>query len=224
MKKDYLKKGFTLVELIVVISIIALFSSVVLAGVTGLRARAQEATIKAELKNIESQAAITFNNTGDYSTTFDAVSPMIERIKEVGGTSTFFTLGKEQPGVSNSYDHYSVSARLNSDPTRIWSVSDQSVNLSWGTADEPGLYFWTDANAACANAGGRLPTIEELKSLCEMSNGLSAVPGFDVESYPYWSSTKYNSTTHFYLYPGSLCNTAYNEPVDSDILLTRCVR
>ena len=74
MKKHHYDQGFTLIELMVVISIIALFSSIAFASLTNVRARAQEATIKSNLKSIKSQAELSFNNTGDYSTTPSAVA------------------------------------------------------------------------------------------------------------------------------------------------------
>ena len=124
----YAKKSFTLIELLVVISIIALFSSVVLAGVSTLRARAQEATIKANLKSLKSQAEIVFNNVGNYSTASSAVDPMIKGINKSGGTATFYS--------SYPWDHYAVSAIHNSDPTKNWSVSDTGgAVVVWDSTD-----------------------------------------------------------------------------------------
>ncbi|MFA6297247.1 MAG: prepilin-type N-terminal cleavage/methylation domain-containing protein [Candidatus Paceibacterota bacterium] len=167
------KRGFTLIELLVVISIIGLFSSIIVAGVSTLRSRAQEATIKSDLKSIKTQAELSFNNTGDYSTASAAVNTIIEGINKSGGTATFYTLDNT---------HYAVSAKLNSDPTKSWSVSDQGNIVVWDTTNQS-TSNWNTAVTACANSGGRLPAIEELKSFFDAGGK------FLVESGAYWSST-----------------------------------
>ena len=192
------KKGFTLIELMVVISIIALFSSIAFASLTNVRARAQEATIKADLKSVKSQAELSFNNVGDYSTASSAVSAIIDGINKAGGTASFYTRVDPNTGTSY-YDHYAISARLNSDPTKSWSISDTGGNnVVWNTKDtmksgaEGGQGMdWTWANKVCANAGGRLPTIEELKALYN-AGGMTSSSNFS--SVIYWSSNEYSST------------------------------
>ena len=178
MKKNNKRQGFTLIELMVVISIITLFASITFASLTGVRARAQEATIKSELKSVKSQAELSYNNTGDYSTAGSAVSAIIDGINTGGGTAAFYT-----------YDntHYAVSVRLNSNPSKNWSVSDQANPVTWDTADRPNN-SWANAKTDCTNSGGRLPTVEELEALQNAYGvrGLIAL-GF---SGTYWSGTE----------------------------------
>lgn len=57
-----MKKGFTLIELLVVIAIIAVLSSVVMASVNGARAKAIDAALKANMKSIQTQAQIYYDN------------------------------------------------------------------------------------------------------------------------------------------------------------------
>lgn len=61
------KKGFTLIELLVVIAIISLLSSVVLASLRSSKDRGANASIKTNLNNMRSQAAVYYtDNNGSY--------------------------------------------------------------------------------------------------------------------------------------------------------------
>ena len=207
--------AFTLIELMVVISIIALFASITFASLTGVRARAQEATIKSELKSVKSQAELSYNNTGDYSTAGSAVSAIIDGINTGGGTAAFYT-----------YDntHYAVSVRLNSNPSKNWSVSDQANTITWDTAADisSGTLNWSNANIACSNAGGRLPTIEELKALCD-AGGMKSAGGFKNYS-PYWSGTENASAPvdAWYVFTFDCVQNAYLYKTNPGYV--RCVR
>ena len=62
------RKGFTLIELLVVIAIIGILSAVVLASLNTARGKGSNATVKADLHGIRSQAAIYYdNNTQNYT-------------------------------------------------------------------------------------------------------------------------------------------------------------
>lgn len=66
MKKGY--KGFTLIELLVVIAIIGILASVVLASLNSARSKGQAASIKANMKNMQSQAALYYDTNSAYAT------------------------------------------------------------------------------------------------------------------------------------------------------------
>ncbi len=66
MKKGY--KGFTLIELLVVIAIIGILASVVLASLNSARSKGQAASIKANMKNIQSQGALYYDTNNFYAT------------------------------------------------------------------------------------------------------------------------------------------------------------
>jgi len=209
----YKQKGFTLIELMVVISIISLFSSIAFASFATTRVKAQEATIKSDLKNIKSQAEIAFNNVGNYSTASSEVAPIIEGINKSGGAAAFYS--------ASPYDHYTVSAKLNGDATKNWSFSDQSDTVIWDTEymtfnNQP-LIQWSDAKTACANAGKRLPTKEELKTLYD-AGGMTPARGFDVG--PYWSSAEINPSNAYFMY--TFDGILYNG-VKTNYFAVRCV-
>jgi prepilin-type N-terminal cleavage/methylation domain-containing protein len=67
------KKGFTLIELLVVIAIIGMMSSIVLASLNSARAKASDATIKADLANLRSQAALYYDTNGTYGTAANCI-------------------------------------------------------------------------------------------------------------------------------------------------------
>jgi prepilin-type N-terminal cleavage/methylation domain-containing protein len=156
MGKIKFTKGFTLIELLVVISIISLLSSIIMAALNSARNKAKESAIKSELLSIKSQAELSYNNTGDYSTASSAISNMTSVINNIGGTSAFYT---------EDNTRFAVSVKSNFDPTKNWSVSDQGKVVVWDTADQSSSMNWYNASTACFNSGGRLPTIEEYRAL-----------------------------------------------------------
>jgi len=60
------KRGFTLIELMVVISIIGLLSSIVLASLTNARRKAQDARLISDMINLRTAAEIYRSTTGSY--------------------------------------------------------------------------------------------------------------------------------------------------------------
>jgi prepilin-type N-terminal cleavage/methylation domain-containing protein len=64
--KGNLTRGFTLIELLVVISIISLLSSIVLASLNSARAKAKDAAIKEELKQLQTLATFNYDDYGGY--------------------------------------------------------------------------------------------------------------------------------------------------------------
>ena len=68
------KVGFTLVELLVVISIISLLSSVVFSTVNSARAKASDAAIKAQLNIMRTSTAFAYDFTGSFDTVCDESS------------------------------------------------------------------------------------------------------------------------------------------------------
>lgn len=62
------KLGFTLVELLVVVSLIGVLSTLVLANLNSARERARDAQRKSDLRNIQTALRLYYNDTGGYPT------------------------------------------------------------------------------------------------------------------------------------------------------------
>lgn len=67
-QKKYLinKRGFTLVELLVVVSIISLLSSVVFASVSAAKSKTQDAVIISDMEQIENLLALEYSDQKNY--------------------------------------------------------------------------------------------------------------------------------------------------------------
>ncbi len=61
------KKGFTLIELLVVIAIIGLLSSLAIVSLNSARNKANDTKIKSDLSQVRTDAEVSTNGTGVYS-------------------------------------------------------------------------------------------------------------------------------------------------------------
>ncbi|MDP3795334.1 MAG: prepilin-type N-terminal cleavage/methylation domain-containing protein [bacterium] len=94
-------KGFTLIELMVVVGIIGLLSSVILVAVTSGRSRARDGRRKADIKQLQAAVELYFNANNTYPTNS---SPQCAD-DEAGAlgviTPTFLpALPRTQPGIA----------------------------------------------------------------------------------------------------------------------------
>ncbi len=62
------QKGFTIIELIVVIAIIAVLAAIVLVNVTGFINKGKDAAIKGNLSSLMTDAAVVFEKNAAYNT------------------------------------------------------------------------------------------------------------------------------------------------------------
>ncbi|MBK5215843.1 MAG: DUF1566 domain-containing protein [Candidatus Pacebacteria bacterium] len=212
-------KGFTLIELLVVIAIIGILSSVVLASLNTARTKGQIAAIKSNLKNIIAQAELAYDGPGNYSTVCGSsrdpkIDSMITAINNSGGTADCFSFGY------TGYISWGASAHLNSDSTQNFSVSSTGV-VTWDTANKTSS-DWATANVNCAAAGGRLPSIEELKSLYLAYDSVPPNSSFSTSSY-YWSGTTIPSVSTL-AYDVSMYNgNVYSVNKTDNLFYVRCV-
>lgn len=122
--QNFTKKGFTLVELLVVVSLIGILSTLVIANLNSARERARDAQRKSDLRNIQTALRLYYNDNGRYpaasgssisacSGTCTWGSPW------VNGSITYMGILPEDPLSNQSYqytfidtDNYTLEACL----------------------------------------------------------------------------------------------------------------
>lgn len=144
-------RGFTLIELLVVIAIIGLLSSVVLAALSTARKKASDAAIQANLKTIQIQAQIYYDDHSYYAPL--SASPRAGCSGNVfnGRTITAaLAAARTQTiggfvwcSISSSGKKYVVVAELASTPSKYWCTDSSSIS----TITTAGA--WSYLSSAC---------------------------------------------------------------------------
>ena len=203
--------GFTLIELLAVVAIIGILSTVVIASLNGAREKGKVAFVKSTLKNMQSQAEITYNETGSYASLYDvstydctgSLSTMAQSLTDKGFTVKCYS--RNDSTRNDVYLRFGATAILyDTNSFKAWST-DQNGVVTWDQkgVDSTGAYVDTDiltgmtysvSTQACAKAGGRLPSLEELFTLARAYYSASGSvsykptsPGFVDDLH--WSST-----------------------------------
>lgn len=125
-------RGFTLVELLVAMSIIGILSVVGLVSFQGIRAKALDGKIKADLNAVKMAYEMNYDSAGGYK-------PLEGRHFASGAIPTQPTqpdpspypcaVGPDQPCITKSTEGYKISARL-SDNTAMTVTSDQGTPVA----------------------------------------------------------------------------------------------
>jgi len=207
--KNSKDKGFTLIELLVVIAIIGILSGVVLVSVNAAREKGKIAFIKSTLKNMQSQAEITYTETGSYASLFNSstgvcvgsLSLMYQSLIEKGIYVRCFSMNSSY--YNDFYLRFGITALIYKGWSgfEAWS-SDQSGVVKWYEKDvtTTGSFVtgsgvtmdWNTATNACSFSGGRLPSVEQFGSFLKAwSAAHPYIGGVPVSFYynKYFSST-----------------------------------
>ncbi len=253
-KKSILKlskseKAFTLIELLVVVAIIGILSSVVITSLNSAREKSKIASIKSTLKQLYNQAAINQVEVGSFAGSNTSYSdltctgpggnlakiaqPLIDQGIIV---KCFSYLGTSGVYLGDNNFRFGATALIyDTGELKAWSVDENGV-VKWDlvdltSANLPGSNTknWSDAKTACANNGGRLPSIEQLRTLYWASYagaGATATPytpsGFQPSHY--WSSVPVPSQPLVYTYLQVMNLGNLNVGYRSGTYYVRCVR
>lgn len=99
------KKGFTLIEILIVVAIIGILASIALVGLGGTRVKARDAKRIAEVRQIQSALELYFNRCGWYPGPADcgAAAPAADTVVNDGAGWTAFAgiLNDTDLGVTN---------------------------------------------------------------------------------------------------------------------------
>ena len=121
-------RGFSLVELLIVISIIGLLSSIVLPAVNSGRTKANNAKVKAQLSSIRDAAEVYYSTNGNYGAT------VVTDACPSGGpiVGMFADTTSNLAALSNSVNYPTLENTLicNSSGTE-YAVSDQLSSGFW---------------------------------------------------------------------------------------------
>ena len=106
-----MKKGFTLIEILIVVVIIGILTSIVLVGVGGFRERARDAKRVADLRQVQGALEIYYAQNNAYpANTWAVMSPLIAPsiiptipTDPLGGAYTYVSVGAQ---------HYVLGATL----------------------------------------------------------------------------------------------------------------
>lgn len=133
------QKGFTLIELLVVIAIIGILSTLAVVSLNNARAKARDAKIVSDVKNMQTALELYFNDAGTYPTTLAGGTTLtsgsttyMDKIptKPLGGDYTYafsttssgaasyaiqYQLEGTTGGVTGGVDHYATPSGLVND-------------------------------------------------------------------------------------------------------------
>jgi prepilin-type N-terminal cleavage/methylation domain-containing protein len=208
-------KGFTLIELMVVISIIAMLSSVTLASLNSSRIKANDAKVKTQLLSVRNALATAFTgsdiNAGgtahDCGTLVTANPSLGTLLDNASWPDSAAPFCYSDAAANSKINAYAVWHAMPSSADMVF-CTDSTGKTAYitGATTNPNLIFnsncleWSDTNAranwytavsTCASwkTGGRLPTIDELKKRTSEANDYNPTTIY------YWSSEDHIAST-----------------------------
>lgn len=113
MKLKNTMKGFTIVELLVVIVVIAILVALTLPNLFGLQRRARDDTRKNDLKNVQQALETYFNDKSAYpSATSGLVTQYIAAVPKDPKTNSDYTYTPAPSGCTTACTSYTLSTTL----------------------------------------------------------------------------------------------------------------
>jgi len=172
MKKTYSQKGFTLIEVVIVIGIIGILASIVVGSVTNARDKGADSKIESNLGSMKTQAVLIYSENGCYA---GSTAPESECAEEAVAAAACPTTGAAgtlfaEPSIANqiasakqiskgltscastaNQTAWAAAIQLKSDPSKAWCVDSKGAAKEINTGDEA-PYTQTTLNADIAGA------------------------------------------------------------------------
>ena len=97
------KKGFTLIEMLIVVAIIAILSGLILTGLNRARMQSRDARRMADIKNIQAQLEVYYNSHNKYPASLKDPDAKIQPLTDSQGNSYVYCVDN-----SDNAQHYIV--------------------------------------------------------------------------------------------------------------------
>jgi prepilin-type N-terminal cleavage/methylation domain-containing protein len=123
--------GFTLIEMLIVIAIIAILSAVVLTGVNGFQASARDTARIGDMKNIQDYLELYFNKCGYYPGSLNTSGVCVSGAPDKTKWSDFAAEMTEAGGIATQFPSDPVSGR-----EFCYGVSPDGLSYVLGTVLE----------------------------------------------------------------------------------------
>lgn len=174
VKKSRGCEGFTLIELIVVIGIIGILSTIVLANLNGSRQKARDSKRVADIKQLQLSLALYFDSRGKYPGAL---------LSGAGELAPIYIPSIPVPpgGVDGvtSYSYVPLNTACNS--YHLGAALEQSTSLSLvDDADAPPGQISTPINTACATPVTASADFHGRSTDCQSSGAAATEQCFDV--------------------------------------------
>jgi len=133
LQKINFKKGFTLLELMIVVVIIGILTAVVLVSLNSARSKGQDASIKAQMNSLRTQADLYYSNHGNsYSSLF--ISDINWSSGDPSVQAILTGINKQGPihTAGSSATAWAAQVQLREDPTKYICI-DASAIFKIGT-------------------------------------------------------------------------------------------
>ena len=95
------KKGFTLIEMLIVVAIIAILSGLILSGLNRARMQSRDARRMADIKNIQAQLEVYYNSHNKYPDSLTPTDAKIQPLADSQGNSYVYCV--DNPGNAQHY-------------------------------------------------------------------------------------------------------------------------